>query len=295
MKRFVQIIAAAIALCAASSAAAVNPKIISIGPDWGYTVIPSKNIVTEKRTSAMNFTKIEVSGYVSLTVEERNDNIIVIRTPENLMPYLKLSVSNGVLEAGLEGVRISRKYENASHPVEIFIPDNGRIEGIDVSAVSKVEVLPRIGTAAFSADVSGVSVLNVNVASASARFDVSGASAVKFESEGSRLSVDASGSSSVSGSVRAVKSVIDVSGASSVTLEGLSESAEIEVSGVSGFNGGGMKTTVCTVEATGCSSAEVLCSGSLSAEAYGMSAVTYSGECRLSSVSTSGMSNVKKR
>lgn len=257
------------------------------------TVTPSSRIVTDRRTSAMNFTSVKVANMISLTVEDRTDDVIVIRANENLLPYVRLSVSKGCLEARLDNDIIVRGGNRYS--VDISIPNNGRISSVEVSGASALRIMPVMRVADFEAEVSGASSLEVNVETESCEFDVSGASSLSFGCEGGRLALDVSGASSAKGSVRSLKSNIEVSGASSVHLDGKSSGADIEVSGTSTFSGFGFETEVCKVEVSGVSRADILCTGSLSAVSSGMSKIEYAGECRMASVSTSGMGKIKRK
>ena len=285
MKRVLLIWAAAL-LMALPAAAKVR-----VEQNAGSRVTPSSTIITEQRTSAMNFSRIEVSGIIRLTVEERTDNIIEIRANENVMPYVKLSVSDGVFSA-----RIQDNVRFVKDPVvEVSIPNNGKVSAVRLSGASKLNIEPHLSAQDFKARVSGASRLNFDLTASSCKIDVSGASNVRFGFEGGTLEVSTSGASSTKGHVSALKSDIEVSGSSSVHLDGSSASAGIEVSGVSNFRGFDFATEVCTVEASGVSSIEVNCTESLSARSSGTSKITYNGDCRLSSASTSGMSSIKKK
>ena len=256
---------------------------------------PSKEVVTERRTSAMNFNAIEVSRLVKLTVEDRTDNIIVVRANENLMPYIDLSVSNGCLSATIDGdvnISMSRFSECV---VEVFIPNNGRISSVEVYGASGVNIIPRQQVSKFRAEVYGASSLKASVVAEQCDLEVYGASSADFGFEGGRLDTKIYGASGLTGNVKAVKSYVEVSGASSVTLNGSSKSAVVEVSGASGFKGFDFVTDVCSAEITGASNAKINCTESLSAESSGVSSLTYTGACRLSNVSASGAGTIKKK
>lgn len=256
---------------------------------------PSKEIVTERRTSAMNFHAMEVSRLVKLTVEDRTDNIIVVRANENLMPYIELSVSNGCLSATIDSnvnISMSRFSECV---VEVFIPNNGRISSVEVYGAAGVNMIPRQQVAKFSAEVYGASSFSGKVVAEQCDLEVYGASHAKVEFEGGRFDSEVYGASTLDGDVTAVKSHVEVSGASSVTLNGSSTSAIVEVSGASGFKGFDFVTEVCSAEITGASNAKINCMESLSATSSGVSSLTYTGACRLSSVSTSGAGTIQKK
>lgn len=267
---------------------------VSARSEAGRKISPSKLVITDRRTSAMNFTKIEVSRAVKLVVEDRTDDVIVVRANENVMPYVELSVKNGRLKASLSGDLNMSSISN-NLVVEVSIPNNGRIDDVRVSGASSVTIVPRVQGQSFYAEVSGASSLTADIAASRCSIEVSGASSAKFSYDGGQLSLDVSGASAAKGTVNALKSAIEVSGASAAHIDGKSESSVVEVSGASAFKGSNFETSVCTAEVSGVSAAEVCCSESLSADASGMSKIVYSGECRLSSVSTSGAGSIRKK
>lgn len=259
------------------------------------TLTPSKNIATEYRTSAMNFSKIEVSSIIKLKVENRTDNVIEIRGNENVLPYVDVSVSNNTLYASLRKVKFASTSNGVKLTIEIAIPNNGKIKSIKVSGASSVDVEPVVYAENFEAKVSGASKLSVDVHAEKSDFEISGASSMAFNCEGGVMTLEASGASSARGSANVIKSSIDVSGASTVHLHGKSDSSSIETSGASNFIGPEFRTEICSAKVSGAANAEVFCSRSLSAEASGMAKITYAGGCGLSWFSSSGLSKIRMK
>lgn len=260
----------------------------------GRKVSPSKNYVTEKRTSAMNFTKIDVSSMIGVTVEERTDSEIIIRASDNIMPFVKLSVQNGVLKASLDSdLQLAGALK--SPLVRISIPNNGKISSVEISGASQVDIKPHIAVENFKAEVCGASSFTGDISASLCKMEVSGASSASLAFDGGTLDLGVFGASSCRGDIKAVKSSVDVSGASAVRLKGESGSADIEVTGASTFDGGDFVTHICTAEASGVSKAVVNCTESLSAEASGVSKISYSGGCHLAKVSSSDTSKVSNK
>ena len=262
----------------------------------------------------MQFSKIVVSRIVHLTVEERNDGNIVITADQNVMPYVELSVKNGVFKATVsDDVNI---IGNAQNYVDISIPYNGAINTIAASGACKVNVVPllkqekltlsvsgaslltlHVQADACTADVYGASKLDIDGKCRKLKSDVSGASKATFDMECTDAALELSGASSVDAELKAVKTVVDVSGCSSAVLAGSAESLEAETSGSSSVNARKFIAQVCTVSASGASQASVNCTRSLSASASGASAITYAANegMSLASARSSGMSTIKKR
>lgn len=270
------------------------PLMSSANPSGKIKITPSKEIVTEKRTSAMNFTRIEVSRLVRLTIENRTDDVIEVRANENLLPYIELSVSDGKLTAAIsDEVNIMvTKFNNVV--AEVTIPNNGRIESVEVYGASRLKILPHMRVSTFEAEVYGASVFEGNIVAEQCKMEIYGASKSAFDFEGGQLSLEVYGASGVSGDVKAVKTKVELYGASKLKLNGQSESASIDVSGASGFDGLNFDTPVCSVEVSGASGVKVNCTESLSAKSSGASSLVYKGDCRISSMSTSSAGSIKK-
>lgn len=282
MKNFLSILAAVALFAAAAPLSAAPVKLT-----------PSENIVERKHTSAMNFHRIDVSQLIRLTVEERDDNVIVVRANENVLPYVVLTVSGGTLTARLKDIKVVNASKGGGLSVEVFVPDNGKIDRISVAGASSVEVEPSVVAKTFMGEVHGASSLKVKVETEKADFKISGVSKVETDCRCAEFSLDMSGCSAFEGGVETTKSSIEAHGASAVNIRGRSGKADIEISGASSYSGLGFRTEVCSIEASGTSSAEVFCSAVLSAEASGVSNIIYSGGCGLSHFSTSGMSKIK--
>lgn len=261
---------------------------------------PRKNIklsntkVVDKRTSAMNFSRIEVSRMVKLIIEDRTDNIVLIRTDENLLPYVDVHVANGKLTATIsDGINISHK-ELKTPLVEVAIPFNGQIEEVETYGVAAVKIEPRLQVRKFEAEVYGASSFEANLMAEQCKLEIYGASKANFAFEGGQLDIELYGASAAKADVNAMVSDIEVYGASNINIEGTSQHAEIEVSGASGFRGFNFATDVCSVDVSGASTARINCRKSLKAQSSGASSLIYKGDCRISSVSTSSAGSFKK-
>ena len=260
---------------------------------FGKSVRESGKTITETRTSAMKFTKIDVSRCIKLIVEERTTGDIFITTDENFMPYVEMEVSDGVLHAQLSD-RIKSIESEESQPIVIRIPYNGKINEIEVSGASSVEVKPLIKAATFEASASGASNLKVNVNAGKCEVTASGASCGDIAITADNVDLTSSGASRLTVTVEADKLSATASGASNVKLAGKAADALYESSGSSSIDAGKLVSGNCDVECSGMSSADVNCTESLNAEASGMSSVNYRGGCKLVHATSSGVSEISK-
>ena len=108
------------------------------------------------------------------------------------------------------------------------------------------------------------------------------------------MDIEVSGASRVTMDLAASKVVMDLSGASTLTLNGNCEILDGEVSGASSFKGRDFQTKEVNIDASGASSAAVLASNAIHAEASGASSIRYSGSVKDIHSSTSGASSVKR-
>lgn len=283
IKAVLTVVAAAAALLSAECVSAAE-KAIGV----------SKNVAVERRAISTDYTEVEVSRAVHLTIEERTDGVAVVRANENVLPYIYVQVADGKLKAGISG-DLSITSSSGRLVVEISVPYSGHIESVELSGASSVVARPLLKSERFSAGISGASHLKADIESAKCEIEASGASSVQCGVTGGTLGLEVGGASSFKGALNVIKSEIEVSGGSRATLSGSSSSAEIEVSGAASLQASDLGTEVCSIDSSGASSAEIQCSKSLSARASGASSIRYSGECRVAVSSTSGMGKISKR
>ncbi len=256
------------------------------------------NKIIENRQSAMQFSDISVSTCVHLVISERRDGDILVRTDENIMPYVKMEVRNGLFRAWLENTS-SRDMEGVR--IDIEMPYNGKINEITASAASSVTVLPLLQADEVELSATGASRITANVRAKSLDIELSGASSANVTAECDELEISTTGASSVnplkatcrscdieasgacklSGTLIAKECEFDISGASKLSLSGSTQKANAEITGASKLDATDFTTDICAIEASGASAAYVHCTGALTAEASGSSKIGYSGNCRV--------------
>lgn len=108
------------------------------------------------------------------------------------------------------------------------------------------------------------------------------------------MDIEVSGASRVNMELAAQKVSMDLSGASSLVLTGQCDVLNGEVSGASSFKGKDFPAKEVNIDASGASSAAVVASATIHAEASGASSIRYSGSVKDIHSSTSGASSVKR-
>ena len=213
-------------------------------------VTASDNTITQKRTIS-TFEAIDISSAINVTVNEGSYNgEITIEAPDNIMDRIVTEVQSGVLVVKIKGT-VSLKNEK----IKVTFPHQ-KLRGFNVSGASNVTVLPTMKVDKMAIDLSGASVLKLDVVS-------------------NLVSVDNSG-------------------ASSMKISGNTQNFNIEVSGASSLTAKDLKAANVTIDCSGASSATVWAVDNLTADSSGASSVRYIEQNGLKTVvDTSGMSSVK--
>lgn len=257
----------------------------------GILLANEHKIVMEARRSAMNFNEIEVSKAIRLIVEERTTGNIIVRAPQSVMPYVSLKVKDGTLYATLlSGTPASRR---SNVLAEVYVPYNGHINEITTSAAARVIVKPTISCEELDLEAKSASVIEVSAKCDEVSIDASGASSIKAEVTANELDAEFAGATvaELTGSV--IDADIELSGASTLRADSMQTTTlDLECSGASKATAKGVQ---CTAKASGASAINVECLQLLNASASGSSAITYSGDCQVNTISNSGASLIRKK
>ncbi len=284
MKRMCLLVAATL-LCVVSFAQGED------NTKTGILLADEHKIVVEARRSNMNFNEVEVSKAIRLIVEERTSGNIIVRAPRSIIPYVSLKVVDGTLKATLlPGTPVSRR---SNVVAEVYIPYNGRINEISTSSAARVIVKPTLSCNELDLEASSASVIEVATSAGEVSIDASGASNIKAVLATTDLDVELSGASVATFTGEVKEADIEVSGASTLRAEGLRASLlELECSGASKASALGVQ---CNAKASGASAITIECLQLLNVSVSGTSAVIYSGDCTLNTISNTGASTIRKK
>ena len=127
--------------------------------------------------------------------------------------------------------------------------------------------------------------------------DASGGSDVSVDGtiKTSEFRLHVSGGSDFNGMIETENLRVNQSGGSDIKISGKATTLSVHASGGSDFNGFGLITEVCDLEASGGSDIEVTANKELSAEASGASDIHYKGKPNVKEAKASGASEVKAR
>jgi hypothetical protein len=148
------------------------------------------------------------------------------------------------------------------------------------------DVILGLRNATLEADITMPNLVSLEASGASQ------ADLVDFIVEGN-LVLDASGASKIGGDLQANDVRLTLSGASSASLSGSGGDLTVDASGASTADLRDFEAVDVVVVVSGASSATVLATGTLTADASGASHVTYLGDPTVLDVNTSGASSVE--
>lgn len=296
MKKFITLIIATViaSIAFTTPAEAQIPKKLK-----GNGVIVTKNI-----PCTAQYSDIYVSTCIDVTVSDRRDGDIVIRTDENIMPYVEAMVVDGSFRAWMADGLTKKHLKNCK--IQIEIPFSGIVRKIKASEASSVKIVPAIDSENFNLDLSGASTFESSkISTKEARIFMSGGSIAVIDIDTNSLTMNVAGGSSISplkafcqtceintieagkisGNLTATDLKCEAAGASSINLSGVGRTVEFEITGASRLSASNFITDHCTVVASYASYAYVNCTNSLTADSNGTSRITCTGECKTTIIS----------
>ena len=151
----------------------------------------SGNLASDVR-GLSGFKAIDVGGVFQVEITAQKDFSVEVEADDNLLPFIKTEVRNGVLN-----IETERKLSPAN-PIRI------RIAAPDITNL----------------EISGVANVTVNdLKNSEFKLDASGASKIKISGETAKLNVDVSGATKIDAeNLKAVDADVKASGASRVTV-----------------------------------------------------------------------------
>lgn len=178
---------------------------------FNRSVRGSGNIVSDQRNVG-EFTSVDASGVYKIEIVAQKDFAVSVEADDNLLPFIKTEVSNGVLKV------YSEKKIRSKNALRIRI-SAPNIEKIEASGATNID-LSGINNSSLELDTSGASKVSVAGETVAFKVDVSGASKINAAAlKADKATIDASGASRVS--VNAVSELnADASGASTISYTG---------------------------------------------------------------------------
>ena len=225
-----------------------------------------------------NFTQIDISGIVDLTVEKSDRFSVEVTLPESVEKYLVVKVSDGCLKIGVENIpaSVTRRLKDWTLTARVSMP---LLRGLEMSGATRFRCDDTfdLGGKDFELEMSGASrasnLLLRNVREL--EVEMGGATSLSLQGDCAVADIDMSGASRAAFELDAGKLMLDCSGASEPTLSGSAKTLFAEVSGASKFRARELPVPEVRLIASGAAKCEVAAQRKLSAEASGGSDVRY--------------------
>jgi len=202
----------------------------------------SGKVIKETR-ELKSFNAIDIGGAFEVELIKSNDEKIIIETDDNIMPYIKTTISGGELEVdnirdinNPTELKLTIYYKSLdeidlSGAAELFSADVLESSSLEMDCSGASEITLKLNVGNFEAEFSGASKVELEGSAKSVEMEVSGASVLRaYGLEINDLELDASGAAVVKVLVIG-KLGIEASGASSVRYKG---DPSIDLNGISG-------------------------------------------------------------
>ena len=229
--------------------------------------------IISKTIPAISYDAIKASRGARVVVEEREDNNIIIRADDNIMPYVVVRKEGNSLRVTID----DNVKTTTNITLEVYLPKNTEINELTASSAATINVRPTIQGRSLSIDAA--SAAKINFAKAEVEFfDADAASSAKISGtlKCNDCYLEASSASDIDLTLLAVLCSADASSAAKIDLSG--ETAKFEADASSAAKISASKLTVRTeaeCEASSAAKISVNAIKKLDAEASSGAVVSY--------------------
>ena len=232
----------------------------------------SGNIIS-KDIPAIAYDAIKASRGARVVVEEREDNNIIIKADDNIMPYVVVRKEGNSLRVTIDDTVKT----TTNITLEVYLPKNTQINELTASSAATINVRPTIQGRSLSIDAASAAKINFSKAEVEF-FDADAASSAKISGtlKCNDCYLEASSASDIDLTLLAVLCSADASSAAKIDLNG--ETAKFEADASSAAKISASKLTVRTeaeCEASSAAKISVNAIKKLDAEASSGAVVSY--------------------
>lgn len=227
--------------------------------------------VSISRFQGEKITAIKVIGAFEVTARQGESTGISVSIPARLAQKLILTLKNGELLLSMEGKGKWKKNDKCKAEITV-----SSLEKIELSGACSLDFSKEITTDNFKAEIIGASSVTLN-----------NPIHVKQEAK-----ITLTGASKLSGQLTSQELICEILGASQLTLSGESEQGKIKVVGASHAYLDKFLINIAEIKVTGASKADIHVVKKLSAEAYGVSSIAYTGDPEIIKMETAGISKI---
>ena len=236
----------------------------------GLTTMLASGQKTESR-SVSGFTGIDASGIFEITIVKGSTESLTIETNDDVMPYVRSEVKNGILRLYL-AKNNSKTLKNNTVKVSIVMKN---LEKVSLSGACQITSNDLFVSENFTGSCSGSSVMTINVNTGRMNIKASGSSNLQMKAN-------------VTGDTK-----MNFSGSSNIDLNGSAKNLTVNVMGASNFKAEDFVTGTADIKASGSCRVTVHVTEELNVTSSGASTVHHKGSPAITQKS-SGSSVIKK-
>ncbi|MDR2359333.1 MAG: DUF2807 domain-containing protein [Prevotellaceae bacterium] len=226
--------------------------------------------VSETRTFPP-FKNLSIAGAFEVTAVPSDTNHLLIKAAEKFLPHVRMEISNGNMK-----IYTRKSYKKwAKAHIYMYYSDWKSVEQLRLSGAVRFTCSDTLKAPAFSAKLSGASVINIAV-------------------NNQRSEWDASGASKITADIVAESVHIGISGAGKADLSGAASRADFKISGATKISAGGFVADTVRARLSGSSKIGIHANNYLDIHASGASLIEYSGT-PVTDISTSGAAKVRHK
>ncbi len=244
---------------------------------------------TKETRTVSGFTGIDASSAFDITVTKGNTESLIIEADDNVMPYVRSEVKQGVLHLYLDN---GQKIKNMKTLKASIVMKN--LDKVSLSGACKLSSNDLFTSDGFTSNCSGASKLNLNLNASQLTVKTSGACNIDLKADVTNdAKFDMSGSSKMQLDLKATNVRVNSSGASTVDLNGAAKSINVNTSGTSNIKAVDFTVDSATIESSGTCNVSLNVNETLKVSSSGASKVSYKGSPTIN-VNNSGASKVQK-
>jgi len=255
---------------------------------FGLTAIAAFSQKTETR-QVSGFTGINGSSVFNITITKGNTESLVIEADNNVMPFVRSEVKDGVLNLYLSNGK--QQVNIKTLKATIVMKD---LNNVTLSGACNLTAKDLFTPEKFKADCSGVSKMDVNLNAGQLSIESSGAGIVTIKANVTGdAGLNVSGTSTIKGGLKANNVNLSSSGTCSIELTGSATNVKINASGTSKIDAENLIVKTATVETSGVCKVTVNVTDALKVNSSGVSTVNYKGSPSLD-LNSSKMTKINK-
>ena len=221
----------------------------------------------------LDFTGINASSVFNITVEKGSTESLVIEADDNVMPYVRSEVQNGVLYLYLDNSTGLRNIKTLKASIVMK-----NLDRVTLSGACRLTTNGFFTPEKFKADCSGASDMALNLNTNQLNLEASGACKIQIEANiTGNADWDLSGAAKISGGLKAENVKFNLSGVCFVELSGSANDLEIYVSGASKIMAENFVVKTATIKSSGAGKITVNVTDVLKVNSSGASSVNYKG------------------